>query len=423
MTTQFPNRHFSPFILSGEFKDILSQNEKNSNEFESILIVSEYLSPKITPLLADFMKKCKNLYFIMIKGEGHLINYYTTYKLFSLIQDLPITKIEFIGCVIDEVSSEKIAKVLPKTLKNLKMVGLEWSKKFFQTILDKNIQLIDLSVGKFYVMDPYFTKEKDLMEFLKSFNSLKSFEITETKIFNFECLENHQIEKLKLILENEAMEKGLANLISKQATLKVLDITGFIRTLELMKVIGNSSIEDLINPRIKYSLGDAYITSLLLYLKNVKNLTISMAEDPSYTQLIFKILAEKNSLETLKILDLAYDFSQYKYFFIMLEKNSSLNYIESDRLFMKFTEMEFQRISQYSKKKFYISSYFSDNSNYIDALINNPDFHNVSMAKAEISIFGTEGKSFTEYNRNIELWKIKNMNFQSHSEDIGFKFH
>lgn len=192
--------------------------------------------------MTDFLNKCKNLDKIIFKNEVYSYGYERKKRVLKFIQDLPYTQIEF-HCFIDEIAAEDIVRFFPSTLKSLKMKSVEWNKKFFQTILEKKIKLEHLTIGYEY-KDKGYSKDRELMDFLKSFTSLKSFDICYMKIFNFECLENHQIEKIKVVLERSLLiEKGLSSFISKQKNLKVIEVDGIVQTLELMKIIGNSTIE------------------------------------------------------------------------------------------------------------------------------------------------------------------------------------
>lgn len=419
MSSRFPNKHFSPFnTTSLEYN--LSINEAYRDDIETIFIqVGELLTPKTIPILANFMKGCKNLNSILFYANYANLSYFTVAMLLKLVQDLPITKIEFENCEIDEVDAERIAKVLPKTLKGLKMILVQWSKKFFQTIQERKIQLVELAVGIENLREENI-KEKILMDFLRSFNTLQSFEVKYTYTFDFECLENHKLLKLWIPNMVYASEKGLFNLISKQNSLKVLGIGGFIKTLECMKAIGNSSIEEIIYENQRFFNYDIHIVLLFLYLKNVKSLKFYILYS-QYKVTILKILAEMKSLERLTMYGLDNEFNSYELLFSMLEKNPSISYVEGSELFGKFSEEDFQRVLEFSKVKFVIKNY-KNHPGYLQALINNRDLCNVEMPPPVTLDESNDGNQWKEFNRNIELWKIKSMNFKSHSEDIGFNF-
>lgn len=177
-----------------------------------------------------------------------------------------------------------------------------------------------------------------------------------------------------------------------------------------MKVFWNSYIA-------RQEMNDSLAT-FLLNLNNVKELTFSTPRE-EYLRVIFKILAQKKTLEKLSLINASVYYENFDTFFLMLEKNDSLNNINVDALFQtKFTEQDFNRISKFPKKKI-VMSYHHHPSNYADALRNNQELHNVYFSP--LSFNGIE-YPLPDHKRNIQLYKILAMNFHSHSEDLAFHF-
>lgn len=241
-----------PKVIKGDFTHVpvfkWDKCDNILNEVQTLLIEIKHLHQGLLQNLITFINRCQNLNSIVFKSGEETTNFYYTCQALKLMQDLPIKKIKFLSFNrIDEGELQRIAKRLPKTLKCLSMFDVDWGTSFFNILLERKIELVDLSLGYQGQGFSFYLREKSLTMYLSSYKSLESFELTHYNMFNFSCLENHKLKKIKAILDQDIyLEYSLASLISKQKDLKVLSIHGNVQTLELMKAIGNSTIEELI---------------------------------------------------------------------------------------------------------------------------------------------------------------------------------